>query len=117
MTNETTTSSGSVQHSKDVLVADLKRVVSDADDLMKEVVNSTSEEFAAARHRIEARLGAVRARIEDARTATARSVCGAASSAEAFVKENPWTVIGAASAVGVIATCLLINRACKHGNE
>jgi len=117
MSTETTTSSGSVQHSKDVLVADLKRVVSDADDLMKEVVNTTSEEFAAARQRIEAKLGEARARIDEARMATKLSVCGAANSAQAFAKENPWTVIGVASAISFITTYLLINRSGRPSND
>ena len=34
---------------KDKLVTDLKGVVADADDLLKEVANSTTEEFVAAR--------------------------------------------------------------------
>ena len=107
----------SVQHSKDVLVADLKRVVSDADDLMKEVVNSTSEELSATRQRIEAKLGEARARIDEARVVAKRKVYGAANSTQAFVNGNPWTVIGVASVLSLITTYLLINRACKPGND
>jgi len=107
----------SVQHSKDVLVADLKRVASDADDLMKEVLNSTSEELAAARQRIEARLGEARTRIEEARILAKRKVCGAAQSTQAFVSDNPWTVIGVASVLSFITTYLLINRACKPDRD
>ena len=107
----------SVQHSKDVLVADLKRVVSDADDLMKEVVNSTSEELSATRRRIEARLAEARTRIDQARMATKQQVCGAARSAQVFVTENPWTVIGVASVFSFVATYLLINRARKPSND
>ena len=107
----------SVQQSKDVLVADLKRVVSDADALMKEVVNSTSEELSATRQRVEARLAEARARIDEARIVATRKVCRAADSTQAFVSENPWTVIGVASAVSFIATYLLISRAGKPRND
>lgn len=106
-----------VLHSKDVLVADLKRVVSDADALMKEVVNSTSEELSATRQRIEARLGEARARIDDARIVAKRKVSSAADSTQAFVSENPWTVIGVATAVSVIATYLLIGCSGKPRND
>ena len=107
----------SVQQSKDVLVADLKRVLSDADALMKEVVNSTSEELSATRQRIEARLGEARARIDDARIVARRKVCRAADSTQAFVSENPWTVVGVASAISFIATYLLVSRAGKPRND
>ena len=108
---------GNVQQSKDVLVADLKRVVSDADDLMKEVVNSTSEELSAARQRIEARLGEARARVDEARVVAKRKVCNAASSADAYVKQNPWTVVGVVSALSFIGAFLLINRAGRRSND
>ena len=107
----------SVQQSKDVLVADLKRVVSDADDLMKEVVSSTSEDLSAARQRIEARLGEARARIDEARVLAKQKVCSAASTTDAYVKENPWTVVGVVSALSFIGAFLLINRVGRRGGD
>ena len=101
----------SIQNSKDVLVADLKRVVSDADDLMKEVLNATAEELAERRQQIAARMDAVKTSIDEARLAAKRRVCDAADSTQRFVQENPWAVIGFVSALTVVGTLLLIQRA------
>jgi ElaB/YqjD/DUF883 family membrane-anchored ribosome-binding protein len=101
----------SVQNSKNVLIADLERVVSDADDLMKEVLNATSEEFTERRQQIAARMDTVKTKIDEARLLAKRRVCDAANSTQRFVEDNPWAAIGFVSALTVVGTLLLIQRA------
>jgi hypothetical protein len=63
---------GTVEYKKDRLMNDLKGVAADADDLLAAVADSTAEEFAGARARIEERLDEARARLADARIAVSQ---------------------------------------------
>lgn len=95
---------------KEKLVKDLKGVVADADDLLKVVSSSTAEEFAAARTKIEGRLGEARSRLNDARIAVTEKARGAANVTDEYVRENPWKVIGVAAAAGLVISFLLNRR-------
>jgi len=110
MTTELISSHGSLQASKEILLGDLKRVVGDADDLVKQVVSSSADEFAARRAAIEARLAEARSRINDLRTSAARSVCKAADAANGYVRENPWKAIGCGAVAGIIVALLISRR-------
>ncbi|MDO9600752.1 MAG: DUF883 family protein [Rhodocyclaceae bacterium] len=109
MTTELIASHGTVQGSKKNLVKDLKKVVGDADDLLKAAVNSTAEEFATARTNIEAKLGAAKSRLNEARSAVARKAGSAADATTEYVRENPWKLVVVAAVVGLI-TAFLIRR-------
>jgi len=95
---------------KDKLVTDLKGVVADADDLLKEMVDSSAEEFAAARTKIEGKLGDARSRLADARSAVTGKARVATDATFEYITENPWKVLGVASATGVILGILLSRR-------
>ena len=83
MTADFLTNRGSLQASKEILLRDLKRVVSDADDLVKQVASSSVDEFAARRAGIEEKMAEARARINELRTSAATGVCKAADAATA----------------------------------
>jgi len=110
MTTELIASHGTVQGSKENLVKDLKSVVGDADDLLKAAVNSTAEEFATARTNIEAKLGAAKTRLNDARSAVVRKAGSAADATNQYVRENPWKVVAGATVVGLLTALLLRRR-------
>ena len=103
MTTELTASQGSVQSSRKTLVNDLKRVVGDADGLLKEVVSSSADQLAAARSRIEATLG-------DARVAVKNRACSATKATNQYVRDNPMKTIGFAALAGLVAAFLLSRR-------
>jgi ElaB/YqjD/DUF883 family membrane-anchored ribosome-binding protein len=104
--------SSNVQRSKEVLVTDLKAIVGDADALLKDMASATSEELAVARKSIDARLADVRTRIDDARIVITRRASRAADATSEYVSENPWTVVGVASLVGLVAALLIFRRSC-----
>lgn len=110
MTTELTISHRAVEARKQTLVKDIKGVVSDADDLLKEVAHSTAEEFAAARSKMGDKLNEARARLHDARILATRKACSAADATQAYVMENPMKVIGVAAAAGLLAAFLLSRR-------
>jgi len=100
-----------VEGIKEKLVNDLRGVRADIDDLLKDVANSTTEEIAAARAKIEGTLGEATSRLADARIAVTEKAKGAADATHAYVRENPWKVFGvAAAAAGFIIGFLLSRR-------
>lgn len=110
MNTELSASQGAFDGKKEALVKDLKSVVADADGLLKEVANSTVEEFGAARARFEARLCEARSSLHDARVNAAKKACDAAEATQAYVRENPWKVVGAAAVAGLVTAFLLSRR-------
>jgi ElaB/YqjD/DUF883 family membrane-anchored ribosome-binding protein len=101
---------GAVGDKREKLVKDLKSVVADADELLKEVTNATTEELAAARTMIEARLGEARSSVNDARIAVTRKACDAADATQEYLVENRWKVLGIAAVAGLITALLLSRR-------
>jgi len=89
MNTELIATHNNVAGKKDRLVKDLRGVVVDADDLLKEVTNYTAEEFVAARTKIEGKLGEVRCRIADARIAVTEKAWSAANSAGSTQGKTP----------------------------
>lgn len=109
MTAEFTTGQGNFEARKDALSSDFKDVARDTEKLMKDVSGATADSYAAARTTIEEKLGAAKSRLSDARIAAAERARTAAGATDAYVRENPWTVLGAAAAVG-LAVGLLMHR-------
>lgn len=110
MKNPLTASQGTVASWKKEIATDLKGVVADADELLKEMANSTAEEFAAARSKIEATLEEAKSRVDDARILVSRKARRAANVTQEYVVDNPWKVLGVAAAAGLIAAVFLSRR-------
>jgi ElaB/YqjD/DUF883 family membrane-anchored ribosome-binding protein len=110
MTTELTVNNGNVTQMKDKLVEDLKAVVGDADNLMREVASLTSDEFAATRLKIEEKLAETRSRLNDARISVSRKACCVADSTNEYVKDNPCKVLAVAAAVGLIVGAIVSRR-------
>ncbi len=109
MNTKLTANPGAIAGWKDALVKDLRDVVGAADDLLKEVASSTSEEYAEARTKIEARLDEAKSRLDDARILVKRKACGAADATDKYARDNPWKLLGVAVAAGA-AICFLLDR-------
>lgn len=100
---------GTVEIKKEILMKDIKGVVADADDLLKEVASFTADEFAAARTKIEERLDEARSRLDDTRIAITGKTRNAADATQKYIRENPMKSIGIAAA-GIIIGFLLSRR-------
>jgi ElaB/YqjD/DUF883 family membrane-anchored ribosome-binding protein len=110
MTTELTTSHGPFEATKEALVKDLKGVVGDADELLKEVTHSTTEQLAAARTKIEAKLCEARSGLHDARIAVTEKARYAAGATDEYVRDNPWKLLAVAAAAGVVIGFVLSRR-------
>ena len=93
----------------DKLMEDLRLVVSDAEELLKATAGLAGENVNNARARAEDSVRAARARIADAGHVVAEQTREAAKAADDYLRENPWTAVGIAAAVGIVIG-VLINR-------
>ena len=95
---------------KERLVSDVKTVLSDAEDLLRQSAASTGEQAVQLRERGMAMLRQARDKAQSLQeTAVAKSK-EAARAADDYVHENPWRSIGVAFSVGIVLG-LLVNRA------
>jgi ElaB/YqjD/DUF883 family membrane-anchored ribosome-binding protein len=87
---------------RDQLLADLKRVVADADKLIRDAAGATGEGFAALQTRLEDKLAEVTGKLAQARAAVGGKAQYAAAAAQTYVRANPWQSAGVLVAAGVI---------------
>ena len=92
------------------LVADVKTVLGDAEDLLRQSAASTGEQAVQLRERGMALLRQGREKAQEIQEKAVAKSKAAARVTDDYVHENPWRSIGVAFGVG-IAVGLLINRA------
>ncbi|MFZ0469938.1 MAG: DUF883 family protein [Thiogranum sp.] len=95
---------------KEQLVADFKRVVTDAEALLKATAKHGGEEFADVRARAEDSLKVAKARLAEERAALLGRTKDAARATDAYIHENPWQAIGVAAGVGLVVGLLTGRR-------
>jgi ElaB/YqjD/DUF883 family membrane-anchored ribosome-binding protein len=89
--------------STDKLMADLRAVVRDAEELLQATAGQGSAQIRELRERAEASLGAARARLQEAGD-EARE---AAREVDEQVRAHPWAAVGIAAAAGLVLGLLL----------
>jgi ElaB/YqjD/DUF883 family membrane-anchored ribosome-binding protein len=95
---------------KDKLMADLRNVISDAEEVLRVTADQASEGTAELRTRMKERLHQAKdspAHLQA--TAVARAKAAGAATDD-YVHENPWKAIGAAFGVGLIVGVLIGQR-------
>lgn len=95
--------------SKDKLVADLKVVVADAEELLRATASQAGEKVSVARERVQASLANARVKLVEAERVLVDRTRQAAKVTDEYVRENPWQAVGIAAGVGFLIG-LLINR-------
>lgn len=110
MTTMAITDHGTFEGNKQALVKDLKSVVSDADALINNMAAASSEEFAKARTKLEARLAQAKTLLVDAGAAVSERARNTVNATDGYVRENPWKVLGVAAAACVVIGALLSRR-------
>ncbi len=111
MTEQATAAEAEMEQvSKEKLMADLRAVVADAEDLLKATATQTGERIAAARARAEESLKAAKARLLEEQAAMTAKTKAAAKAAEDYVRTHPWQSVGIAAVVGLILGILAARR-------
>ena len=95
---------------KEKLVADLKVVVADAEELLRATASQAGEKVAAARERIQASLATAKVKLGEAERALLEKTKQAAKAADDYVHENPWQAVGIAAAAGLVLGILISRR-------
>ena len=95
------------QVTTDRLMQDLRVVVGDAEELLKATAAQTGEKVQQLRARTEESLRGVRIRMDAAGEDAALAAREAARQVDAQVRDHPWTAIGVAAGVALIAGFLL----------
>ena len=95
---------------RDKLVADLKVVVADAEELLKATASQTGERIAAARVKAEESLKIAKVRLADAQAAAVDHTKAAAKATDDYVHENPWRAVGIAAVAGLLLGALISRR-------
>jgi ElaB/YqjD/DUF883 family membrane-anchored ribosome-binding protein len=96
--------------SKEKLVADLKVVVADAEELLRATASQAGEKVAAARERIQASLASAKVKLSDAERALLEKTKEAAKATDEYVRENPWQAVGIAAGAGLLLGILISRR-------
>jgi ElaB/YqjD/DUF883 family membrane-anchored ribosome-binding protein len=96
--------------STDRLMADLKRVVADAESLLSRGADVADEGAHDLRAKLQARLTEAQHKLSDLQDISLARARAAGKAADQYVHDNPWSSIGAAAAVGLLVGVLLGRR-------
>ena len=100
----------SAVETKEQLVSNLRRVISDAEDLLAATAGQTDSKMADLRARAKENLAVAREKLADATAAGRERARQAAAATDDYVHDNPWSSIGAAAALGILIGVLLGRR-------
>ena len=95
---------------KERLVADLKSVVQEAEDLLKATASDAGDGAAEMRSRIRASLERAKDNLLEIEEAAVERARAAGRATDNYVHENPWQSMGAAAAVGLLVGMLIARR-------
>lgn len=95
---------------KEKLVADLKVVVSDAEEILRATAGAAGEKMSDLREKIETRLRDAKLRLADAEAAIIDSAKAAAAATDDYVHDHPWRAVGIAAGAGLLLGILIGRR-------
>lgn len=95
---------------KEKLVADLQRVIADAEELMQATAHQTEGRIVELRDRINDNLRDARHKLGDAEDAIREKTREMARATDDYVHDHPWHAVGAAAGVGLLIGLLISRR-------
>jgi len=95
---------------RDKLVADLRVVINDAEELLKITAGQAGERAAAVRDRLQKTIEQAKGKLVEAENKALDQTKAAARATDAYVHENPWRSVGIAAGVGLLFGLLLGRR-------
>ena len=88
--------------STDRLMSDFKRIIDDAEALLKATAHHGGAELAEVREKIEASLKQARRQMRDTQTDLVVKGKEAAIATDAYLRANPWQSVGIAAGAGLL---------------
>jgi ElaB/YqjD/DUF883 family membrane-anchored ribosome-binding protein len=95
---------------RDKLMADLRLVIADTEELLRITAGQTGEQAKELRIRMQARLEQAKAGLAHMQDVAVARAKAAGHAADEYVHDNPWKAIGAAAGIGLIAGLLIGRR-------
>ncbi len=94
---------------KERLMSDIRTVLADAEDLLRQAASATGERASELRETALSRLKQAKEKAADMQVVVVEKGKQAARVTDDYVHEHPWTAIGIAAGIGVLVG-LLVNR-------
>ncbi|WP_153099576.1 DUF883 family protein [Paraburkholderia hayleyella] len=94
---------------KEQFMSDIKTVLADAEDLLKQAASATGERASELRETTLARIKQAREKAADVQVVVVEKGKKAARATDDYVHEHPWASIGIAAGIGALIG-LLVNR-------
>ncbi len=95
---------------KEKLVADLKVVVADTEELLRATAGQAGEKVSAIRDRLQDHLANAKASLADAQAAMVDRAKQVGRYTDDYVHDNPWRSVGIAAGVGLVIGLLIGRR-------
>ena len=95
---------------KDKLIADMKVVVADAEELLRATANQAGDKVGELRGKIQDHLVTARASLADAQAAMVDRARQVGRVTDDYVQDNPWRSVGIAAGVGLLVGLLIGRR-------
>lgn len=92
------------------IVADLRILLSDAEDLLKALAVEGGEKFAGVRARLQQTVAEIRPRLAAAEAALEAKARAAAKTTDDYVHAKPWTAVGIAAGIGLVLGMIASRR-------
>lgn len=96
--------------SKQKLIADLKVVIADAEEILKATAGQAGEKMADLRARLQEHLASARHNLAEAQAAVVERTRQVARATDDYVHDNPWRSIGIAAGIGFVIGLLIGRR-------
>lgn len=98
------------QETRDRLVADLKVVLTDAEELLRLTASDASGKLSDVRARLGEHVGSAKVRLVELEDVVAERTREAARATDTYVREHPWQSVGVAAGVGFLLGMLSSRR-------
>jgi ElaB/YqjD/DUF883 family membrane-anchored ribosome-binding protein len=89
-------------NNKEKFIADMKAVVSDVEEILRETTGIAGDRIGELRERIASRLHDAKTRIADAEEMLVGRTKAAVRATDDYVNENPWRAAGIAAGIGLL---------------
>ncbi|MBL8487763.1 MAG: DUF883 domain-containing protein [Rhodocyclaceae bacterium] len=95
---------------KDKLIADVKVVISDAEELLRATANQAGDKAGELRTKLQDHLASARVKLAEAEAAVVDRAKAVGRATDDYVHDNPWRSIGIAAGCGFIVGLLIGRR-------
>ena len=98
------------QVTKDKLIADVKLVIADTEELLRATAGTAGDKMADLRAKAQDHLAVAKAKLAEAETMVVDKARQVGRAADDYVHDNPWRSVGVAAGIGFIAGLLIGRR-------